>query len=153
MRLSIVIAVLSATVLNAQAPFPKELENPDMVGLNKVAPHAQFIHFPDENAAMTLEDEQSEWYHSLNGDWKFKWVENPAERPTDFMKPGFDVSDWEMIAVPSNWELNGYGIPIYVNSSYEWTNDPQPPSVPHDDNPVGSYIKTFHMNALIANMI
>ncbi len=76
----------------------------------------------------TFENEESPYYQSLNGTWKFNWVRNPADRPTDFMKPEFDVSGWDDIPVPSNWELEGYGIPIYVNQPYEWTSDPQPPS-------------------------
>ncbi len=145
MRLFIVAAMLSATLLNAQAPFPEEIEDPSMVGLNKVEPHAYFIHFPDENKALSLEDEQSEWYRSLNGTWKFNWVESPADRPTDFMEPGYDAAGWDEIRVPANWEVNGYGIPIYVNASYEWTDDPRPPAVPHDHNPVGSYITSFEI--------
>ncbi len=137
--------LLSGAVIGQQ-PFPAELENPKMFNQNKIEPHAWFIPFPDEESAMRLSDEKSPNYKSLNGYWRFNWVENPADRPENFMKPSFDVSSWDTIPVPSNWELQGYGIPIYVNSQYEWTDDPQPPHVPHDKNPVGSYRRSFTLS-------
>ena len=57
---------------------------------------------------------QSSRYLLLNGDWKFHWVKQPSERPVDFYKPGYDVSAWKEIPVPSNWEMLGYGTPIYT---------------------------------------
>ena len=83
------------------------------------------------------------FYLSLNGQWKFNWVENPASRPIDFYKINYSDSQWDELAVPANWELNGYGYPIYVNIPYEWTYEPDPPHVPHDYNPVGSYRHKF----------
>ncbi len=142
-KIFLLFLLLSSSFLFSQVEFPTDLENPLMIGQNKVAPHSFFIPFPDEESAKTLINKASPFYKSLNGTWKFNWVENPASRPTDFMKPEFNVSDWDNIPVPSNWEMEGYGIPIYVNQPYEWTRDPQPPNVPHDYNPVGSYRRTF----------
>jgi beta-galactosidase len=85
----------------------------------------------------------SPYYRSLNGDWKFNWVIKPLDRPEAFFLPDFIDDSWDIIPVPSNWELQGYGIPIYVNQPYEFTEDPKPPEVPHDYNPVGSYRKWF----------
>ena len=79
----------------------------------------------------------------LNDQWNFHWVEKPADRPRNFYSLNYDDSEWDKIAVPSNWELHGYGYPIYVNHAYEFTREPNPPFVPHDYNPVGSYRKTF----------
>ncbi|MFK7812942.1 MAG: glycoside hydrolase family 2 TIM barrel-domain containing protein [Maribacter sp.] len=73
---------------------------------------------------------------SLNGDWDFLWVKNKKNLPKDFNKLGFDVSKWDKIQVPANWEINGYGIPIYVNDRYPFEKNP--PLVP-DDNPTGVY--------------
>ncbi len=127
-----------------QVEFPSnDLENPHMVGQNKVKPHTFFVPFANPEAALSLSNEESPYYLSLNGTWKFNWVRNPADRPVDFYKPEFDVSKWDDIPVPSNWELEGYGVPIYVNQPYEFTRHPNPPHVPHDYNPVGSYRKTF----------
>jgi beta-galactosidase len=72
-------------------------------------------------------------------------VERPDDRPQDFYGPGFDDSDWKQIAVPSSWEFQGYGVPIYVNIPYEWTRNPDPPQIPHDSNPVGSYRRHFNI--------
>jgi beta-galactosidase len=83
----------------------------------------------------------------LNGDWFFNYSERPAERPVDFYKNDFDVSKWNKIAVPSNWELKGYGIPIYTNIPYEFTKNPTPPYIPEDPNPVGSYKRNFTLPA------
>ncbi|MEZ5197882.1 MAG: glycoside hydrolase family 2 TIM barrel-domain containing protein [Bacteroidales bacterium] len=138
-----ILSAMMVNLLSAQAPFPEELENPAMFNQNKTAPHSYFIPFQDAKNASELLNEESPFYHSLNGMWKFNWVRNPADRPVDFMNASFDATSWDEIPVPSNWELQGYGVPIYVNQPYEWTSDPQPPKVPHDYNPVGSYLRNF----------
>ncbi len=121
----------------------QDWENPHVISKNKRAPHAFFVPFKSLEKALKLDHENSEYYQSLNGDWKFKWSKNPAERPMNFFEVNFDVSSWDLIKVPSNWEVEGYGIPIYVNQPYEFTTDPNPPHIPHDYNPVGSYLTTF----------
>ncbi len=78
----------------------------------------------------------------LNGNWKFQWVDSPSKAPADFFKPDYDASNWSTIAVPSNWELNGYGTPIYVNVDNEFRPN-EPPFAPTVDNPVGCYIHEF----------
>ena len=78
---------------------------------------------------------------SLNGDWKFHWAPRPDERPPDFFEPDYDVSDWATIPVPSNWEFEGYGHPVYRDEFYSFPANP--PFIPHDDNPVGSYRRDF----------
>lgn len=118
-------------------------ENPLVVGINKVRPHCTLLPYADVESALIDDCHLSPWYISLNGNWKFNWVEKPEDRPVDFYKPDFDDSQWTTFPVPANWEFNGYGIPVYVNIPYEWTNDPQPPFVPHDYNPVGSYRTHF----------
>jgi beta-galactosidase len=127
-------------IAQTQAP---DWENPQVIAKNKLAPHAFFVPFKSLEKALKLDHENSEYYHSLNGKWKFNWAKKPADRPMDFYNPSFDVSGWDEISVPSNWEVEGYGIPIYVNHPYEFTKDPQPPQIPHDYNPVGSYRTNF----------
>ncbi len=117
-------------------------EDPNMIGRNKEAPHATLMPFPDATSALQGDRTASPWFKSLNGPWKFHWSPNPAERPTDFYRPDFDVTTWDEIPVPSNWQLHGYGYPIYTNIRYAW-GDPDPPYVPHDFNPVGSYRREF----------
>jgi len=137
------LAILFCLSTNAQQPAVKNWENHQVVGVNKLPAHVNVVPYSTFVEALAGEKEKSPFYHSLNGNWKFNWVKSPAQRPVDFYNPEFDVSSWDEIPVPSNWELQGYGIPIYVNIPYEWTTDPQPPAVPHDYNPVGSYRTNF----------
>ncbi len=118
-------------------------ENPKMFNQNKEEPHATFIPYPGEKEALKLRFQDSPYYHSLNGMWKFKWLKRPADVPDGFYKDDFDITSWVNFPVPANWEFNGYGIPIYVNTRYEWTKQPNPPHVPHDYNPVGLYKRSF----------
>ena len=118
-------------------------ENPAVIEYNKKAAHVTFIPFKTLEQALKLKREESPYFKLLNGNWKFNWVENPHSRPDQFYQAGFDASTWREIPVPANWELLGYGVPIYVNQPYEWTTDPVPPKIPHNYNPVGSYLKTF----------
>ena len=83
-----------------------------------------------------------QWSQCLNGDWKFHWVDSPVKAPADFYKSDYDASNWKTIKVPANWELNGYGTPIYVNVDNEF-RPKEPPFVPTVDNPVGCYLTEF----------
>lgn len=103
-------------------------QDPTIFNVGQIQAHAHF-------------DIAKEQTKSLNGDWSFHWSPKPADRPVDFYKTDFDVKDWGRIKVPSNWELKGYGTPIYVNDRYPFEKNP--PFVPTDDNPVGSYRKKF----------
>jgi beta-galactosidase len=117
-------------------------ENPQMIGRNKEAPRATAIPFADLEAALAGDAAASPWHLSLNGEWSFNWSENPASRPAGFFMPEFDVGTWDTIPVPANWQLHGHGYPIYTNVRYPW-GEPDPPRVPHNFNPVGSYRRTF----------
>ena len=88
-------------------------------------------------------------YLSLEGTWKFNWVENADQRPTDFYKVDLDDSNWKPIIVPGNWEMYGYGVPEYVNVGFGWRGhfDQQPPAVPTKDNHVGSYRRIIDIPA------
>ncbi len=137
------ILLIPAFVFCVAQTQTSDWENPQVIAKNKLAPHAFFVPFKSLEKALKLDYENSEYYHSLNGKWKFKWSKNPVERPMDFYNPTFDVSTWDEIPIPSNWEIQGYGIPIYVNSDYEFSANPVPPQIPHDNNPVGSYRMNF----------
>ena len=122
------------------------------VGLNKLAPHSYV--WPYKNAADVRNGnyEDSPYYMSLNGKWKFHWVKNPDNRPKDFYKPSFYDGGWAEISVPGNWERQGYGTAIYVNETYEFDDKmfhfkKNPPLVPYEENEVGSYRRTFSIPA------
>jgi len=123
-------------------------ENPEMIGQNKEPAHCTLMPYPNIATALVGTREASPFHKSLNSNWKFNWVRKPAERPKDFYKPDYDVSSWKEIPVPSNWELHGYGIPTYTNAAYPFAPvNPNPPHIPHDDNPVGSYRTEFTVPA------
>ncbi len=143
--LVIPLALLAGCDRDNRVPFPAELENPHVFDIHKTPPHATLYPYATVEQALANEPDRSPWYLLLNGTWKFKWVRSPKDRPVDFQDPTVDVSGWDDIPVPSNWELLGYGIPIYVNQPYEWTRHPDPPHVPHDYNPVGSYRRDFEI--------
>jgi beta-galactosidase len=115
-------------------------ENPEVFEKNKLEARATFYHFSDTKN-LAKDWKTSERYRSLNGTWKFNWEKSPDNRPEEFYKEEYDVSTWDDIEVPGNWELQGYGIPIYTNIKYVFPANP--PLIPHEYNPVGSYKRTF----------
>ncbi len=115
-------------------------ENPTIFGQNKEPAYATSVPYASFEQA-TIND-SSPFVQSLNGSWKFHWVPKPADRPINFFQPNYDVSTWDEIPVPGNWQLYGYGIPIYVNVTYPF-GEVNPPFIPNDNNPVGSYRTEF----------
>lgn len=132
----------SSTAQFAEPSSPHDApawENPQIDGNNRLPARATLHPFP--SPADALENEESPWKKSLNGRWKFRYAPTPRNAPDDFFEPEVSVADWDEIPVPSNWELEGYGVPIY--GSYEYPFSPAiPPSVPYDTNAVGSYRRT-----------
>lgn len=108
---------------------------------NKLAPRATF--FASESPDIT-EKEASKRFLDLNGTWKFHWVKNPKQRPTTFQNIAYDDTQWKRIPVPANWEVQGYGKPIYLDERYPFTT--KWPDAPKDYNPVGTYRKTIELD-------
>ena len=109
--------------------------------VNKVTPRTNVIPYYDESGISKLNYRQSPYYKCINGEWKFNWVEKPSDKPQGFYKVGYDVSSWKTISVPGNWELNGYGVPVYINQQNEFPSNQ--PYAPKEYNPVGCYIHSF----------
>ena len=116
-------------------------EDPTVFRVGQIEPHTHFIPFQNVDHLISNRWDKSAYYLSLNGLWKFYWSAKPDERPHHFYEEDFDANGWDDIPVPSNWELQGYGIPVYVNDRYPFPKNP--PQVPHEDNPVGSYKRYF----------
>jgi beta-galactosidase len=137
------------------AADPPDWENEQVVHINTEAPRATFVPFPDANMALTGDRNSSAFFRSLDGAWKFNWVPRPEDRPTNFFQTDFDDSAWKTIDVPSNWEMKGYGVPIYLGSGYPFKMDPprvtdEPPTnwtAFAQRNPVGSYRRAFELPA------
>jgi beta-galactosidase len=117
----LVFGLLVTMALHAQdrPPHP-ELENPAIQGINKEYPHATFISYGNRETALTNDKTKSSRVIMLNGTWKFNFVTGISNRIKGFAAPGLDLTNWKEIDVPSNMEIQGYGIPIYVNISYEF---------------------------------
>ena len=124
----------------AQTATRPEWDAPSVLHVNTERAHVTMTPYADGGELVA---DSSRWVLSLNGVWKFHLSPNPASRPADFFQPGFNDTDWATIRVPGSWELQGFGIPIYVNAGYAFPFDRQNPRPPHDDNPVGSYRTTF----------
>lgn len=118
-------------------------ENPSVFEINRLPARATFMNFADKESALSDNYSRSPFFISLSGKWKFNWVPRPDDRPLDFYKNDYNVSSWKEINVPGNWELSGYGTPIYTNIEYPFTRNP--PYIDHRDNPVGSYVKEFEL--------
>ena len=97
-------------------------ENPNVNQINRLPSVATFYNFENESQAISGEREASKYYKSLNGDWKFNWVAKPADASKTFQDASFDASGWDVIDVPSNWEMRGYGTPIYTNATYPFSS-------------------------------
>ncbi|MEO1009845.1 MAG: glycoside hydrolase family 2 TIM barrel-domain containing protein [Bacteroidota bacterium] len=121
-----------------------EWEDPEIFQIGREDPVASFYRYTDVDEALKNEHwANSNLYRSLNGTWDFYWSKNPMERPDDFYTEGFDLTGWDTIPVPSNWEIQGHGIPVYTNVTYMFPANP--PYIPHTANPVGSYKRKFEM--------
>lgn len=134
-------AILGTTVFGQEKNSRNDWENPEVFQINREPVRAAFLPYADETSALNDIYTSSPWYFSLNGNWKFSWAPTPDQHPKDFYKTDFNTIEWKEIAVPSNWELKGYGIPIYTNITYPFERNP--PFINHSDNPVGSYKRDF----------
>ena len=154
---------------NMPAPSGWEWQSLDSVAYNKLQPHAWFFSFKNAESARKVLPENSEYWQDLNGEWQFHWAPNPSERPKDFVNPNFDVSAWDKVQVPMNWNIEGiqkdgslkWGVPIYSNQKVifahkvavnDWkggvmrTPPTNWPTYKHR-NEVGSYRRTFTVPA------
>ena len=152
------------------APTGWEWQSPDSVAVNKLQPHAWFFSFRNIDEARKVLPENSSYWKSLDGMWKFHWAPNPEERPKDFFRTDYDVSKWDDIKVPMSWNMAGlqrdgknkYGDPLYSNQrvifqhSWQPMNDwkggvmrtpPKNWMTYRNRNEVGSYRRTFTVPA------
>jgi beta-galactosidase len=137
---------LALLFLNAAAVSAQELpdwENPAVFERGQVASHATLMPFDNVAAALAGDRKASSWCLLLNGSWKFHWASVPGEAPATFFQPGFDASGWDDIEVPSDWQMQGFGHPMFRNIQHPFPSTP--PTVPADYSPVGSYLRSFDL--------
>jgi beta-galactosidase len=148
--LALLVLVSLAPAPGADAP--EEWQDPTVSGRNREPAHATMLPYATVEQALLGTREASPFFLSLDsgsgGEWRFHYVDRPADRPRDFFREDFDASSWATIRVPSNWQLQGYDKPIYLNVPYPWApENPDPPHIPPSWNPVGSYRRTFEVPA------
>ena len=143
------LGALCLSALSVSGQTFKEWQNPEINQVNRLPMHSNFFAYDTMDEAMQNEKQESDNFMTLNGKWKFFWVENADQRPTDFFRLDYNDKGWDNLNVPAVWELNGYGDPIYVNVGYAWRNQYRnnPPVVPTEKNHVGSYRKEIFVPA------
>jgi beta-galactosidase len=171
-KLSIIFLSISLTglVYSQEKDISHYIENEAVISENKLEAHASFSSYAPNEDALSFNPTNANFFQSLDGKWKFKWVRSPKDRSTTFMNPSENVDAWDIIKVPSNWEVEGFGSPIYANHQYEFadykapvaddmefvidssgsyvrTVPKYPGKVPSEYNPVGSYRRDFNINA------
>ncbi|QZT38406.1 DUF4981 domain-containing protein [Halosquirtibacter xylanolyticus] len=150
----LLLVAMCCIVYTSFANKKSDWENQYVIGYNKQPAHASLIPYDNVSMALEMNENISSRMMSLNGIWKFHWVKSPNDRPSDFYKESYDVSYWDDIVVPSNWQMKGYGVPIYSNKPYPFAKDRPRIMTPTPDNftksrypnPVGSYKRTFSIS-------
>ena len=145
--------LLPLSVFSEQLP---DWQNPDALRLGQLDPHQCVVPYAGKSDVLAEIGDQrysgSPWYMSLNGKWDFKWSASPDMRPQDFYRPDYSTDGWDKIKVPGNWQTQGYGTKVYVNTTYEFDSpyynfEKNPPYVPSDSNEVGCYRREFTVPA------
>ncbi|MHB0756722.1 beta-galactosidase, LacZ type [Polaribacter sp. M15] len=146
-----ILTVFSCQKQNVEKPIytaekweNPEWENPEIFQINRESPTASFYKYRNKEDALKNDTWQnSELYQSLNGTWNFYYADSVQARPTEFYKNDFNLGGWDTITVPSNWEMKGFGIPVYTNIKYMFPANP--PFIPHNINNNGSYKRSFQI--------
>ena len=121
--------------------YRSEWQTPSILSVNRLPARASFFPFESEELALENDPRESSRFVSLNGRWKFHYAINPDDAPGRFWARESKIDNWSEISVPGSWELQGFGVPIYLDEEYPF--DPDPPRVPHHYNAIGSYFRTF----------
>lgn len=146
MKKILVISLLILISLKISAQTVNNWENPEVFRINNEPAHASLLPYTNMASALTFNRASSDLYQSLNGTWKFRYVKNPLETPSDFYSTSLNDASWDNIEVPGNWQVAGkYDPPVFSNIKHPFKVDP--PRVPHDYNPTGLYRTRFSIPA------
>ena len=136
--------VIPKPIYNAAKWENPEWENPEIFQINRAPARATFYNFESIDEIDSSKDwKESSSYKLLNGNWHFYYADSVQGRPVDFYKTNFSLKGWDTISVPSNWEMQGFGLPIYTNIVYVFPKNP--PFIPHNINNIGSYKRDFEI--------
>ena len=137
-NLLLIMVTIGGIVLGQEVEFLRsDWEDPSVFEKGQNAPHAFHVPYSSLATAIVNRVNDCENFQLLNGMWKFKWVETPEQVPEGFWQSGYNTGDWDVIRVPSNWQMEGYGYPKFRNVALSFENDP--PNIPDYFNPVGCY--------------
>lgn len=147
LHITVLFAVICNMVISQENDFLKHvydyIENPSVFELNQEPGHVLLVPYTTVQEALARKMENSTSYLSLNGTWRFHFAETPEGSPPGFYKVNYNDRDWSPITVPGNWEMQAFGDPLFRNVTTPFK--PNPPKVPHEYNPTGSYRKTFDL--------
>ncbi len=127
--------------VNVCAQVVPEWEDPRVFAINKQPTRTSSMPYPSTELAIKDVYRKSPWYYSLDGKWQFRWFAKVADVQKDFYREDADTTGWSRMAVPGNWEFNGFGVPMYVESGFGFRA--RPPYIDRQDSPTGIYRKTF----------
>lgn len=143
MKKTLLILFAATLGINVNAQSVPDWENPEVFAVNKEVTRATSLPYPSESLAQSNDYATSPYYQLLDGMWKIYWVPKVAELPEGFYKENYDISKWATIPVPGNWEFNGYGIPMYVNTGFGFKKNP--PHIDREDSPSAAYRHEFNI--------
>ncbi|GAB1415761.1 glycoside hydrolase family 2 TIM barrel-domain containing protein [Paludibacter sp.] len=132
--------IMCANLFGRNVP---DWENPEVFAVNKEATRTTSLPYHDEASAKVNDYVKSPFYQSLDGTWKFHWAPKVAEVPEGFWNENYNISGWVDMPVPGNWEFNGFGVPMYVNTGFGFRA--KPPHIDREDSPVGAYRRSFNI--------
>ena len=138
--LALIIVGNSAGFAAQQLP---EWQDPSVVERNQEDTHVPIVPYASLEQALADRRLDSPFFQLLNGSWKFHWAPTPQDAPRDFFRDDYSAADWKEIRVPSCWQMEGYGAPMFRNVAQPFLAEP--PDVPTDDNQVGSYRRDFQL--------
>ncbi len=148
--LTVLTSLILIACFHLGEKMPNDWENPSFISLHKEEGHTLNIPQDIIKNDFINRDNESPYYKSLNGTWKFMWFKTPDEVPEDFYDTNFSSEKWENIKVPGSWQLQGYGQPIYTNIKHPFT-PVEPPFIPEDNNPNGLFKRKFDIPDLWQN--
>lgn len=143
MKKTLLILFAATLGINVNAQSVPDWENPEVFAVNKEVTRATSLPYPSESLAQSNDFATSPYYQLLDGMWKIYWVPKVAELPEGFYRENYDISKWATIPVPGNWEFNGYGIPMYVNTGFGFKKNP--PHIDREDSPSAAYRHEFNI--------